>query len=151
MYCQPDDLTTLLPKVRLLELADDSRDLSGQWTDEAVRAVLTQECAGAAGEIDSLIGQRYAVPLSPIPPVVADWAKRLTVARLFLRRPDLEGEGPDRWRKEGERILKLLEKAGSGLVSLGAQELDTQTKPDDGSLGLVTGRQKFGGDTWRRY
>lgn len=151
MYCEPDDLTALIPEWRILELVDDSQDSTGSWADEAVQAVLAGECAGASREIDSLIGNRYAVPLDPAPPVVADWAKRLTVARLFLRRPDLEGEAPARWRKEQERITRLLEQAGAGQVSLGAALKDAQTEPDNGCIGISTARPIFGRDLWRRY
>jgi phage gp36-like protein len=151
VYCNADDLTSLIPQWRILELADDSADASGSWSNAAVQEVLRAECEGASREIDSMIGNRYAVPLNPVPAVVADWAKRLTVARLFLRRPDLEGEAPGRWRKEQERITRLLEKTGAGQVSLGAPEKDQQTAPDDGSIGISTTKPLFGREMWRRF
>lgn len=151
MYCQPDDLTTLLPKHLLLALADDSDDASGLWEDGAVQAVLNGECDGASREIDSLIGGRYAVPVYPVPPVVRDWCMRLTVARLFLRRPDMEGEAPGRWRKEAERITRLLEKVAGGQVSLGADELGEQSTPDSGRIGVATRPKIFGSETWGKF
>lgn len=85
-YATPADLAARIPAEELVQLTDRSVPPSG-LVDEAV---LGGALAYADALIDSLVGNRYAVPLAPVPPLVVDMACDLARHRLYVHAPPEE-------------------------------------------------------------
>lgn len=98
---------------RLLELSDLANE--GELDEDVVDAAIAE----AEAEIDSYVGHRYAVPLSPVPGVIASraaaWAARILRRNRYNGQPlqdDLEREETDR---------KWLLGVADGTISLGIE------------------------------
>jgi phage gp36-like protein len=78
-YCDLNDLLKMMPLAELAELTAES----GYEPDETVVA---EAVAKAEAEIDSYLGTRYAVPLSPVPAIVKSVAADLAFYHLYSRR-----------------------------------------------------------------
>lgn len=113
-YCTQADVEIAVGgPAKLVQLSD--QDGSG-----AVDAgVVANAIAEADAEINSYIGHRYAVPLSPVPDIIklksAAWAARVLRRNLYNGQPladDLEREATD---------IKWLDRVATGVVSLGIE------------------------------
>lgn len=98
---------------RLLELSDLANE--GELDEDVVDSAI----ADAEAEIDSYVGHRYAVPLSPVPGVIAAhaaaWAARILRRNRYNGQPlqdDLDREEIDR---------KWLAGVADGTISLGIE------------------------------
>jgi phage gp36-like protein len=78
-YCTQDDILKLIPRDELAELTAESGD-------EPDAAVVSEAIAKAEAEVDSYLGTRYAVPLSPVPAMVKSLAQDLALYHLYSRR-----------------------------------------------------------------
>jgi phage gp36-like protein len=79
-YCQTLDVLGEIQMDDLIALTDDAA------TGQLNTTVLNQVIANASGEIDRMVGNRYAVPFSPVPPSVQSMAIVITCYRLYRRR-----------------------------------------------------------------
>lgn len=113
-YCAQADVQIAVGGAeKLLQLSDQS------GTGAIVSAVVVSAIAEADAEINSYIGHRYAVPLSPVPDIIkmksAAWAARVLRRNLYNGQPladDLEREATD---------IKWLMGVAAGTVSLGIE------------------------------
>jgi len=78
-YCNQDDILKLIPRDELAELTTETGD-------EPDPEVVSEAIAKAEAEIDSYLGTRYAVPLSPVPAIVKSLAADLALYHLYSRR-----------------------------------------------------------------
>lgn len=150
-YATPLDLVPLLPERELLQLADDSPDRSGTLESPAVQAVLAEAVDQASREIDAYVSaspKGPAVPLDPVPPLVANIAAKLAVCTLFTR----AGQRSDIWEAEGERLRRLLEHIAAGKLNLGAPAED-QAAPAEPASGITVAApaRQFGPGTWEKF
>lgn len=101
-YATLPDLLAAHSKQALIDLTDRADPPTGQIDTAAVDAAI----AGAAAEVDSYLGQRYAVPLAePVPAAVADATLTIAWYRLHTDRasdPDLRIRYEDavRWLRD---------------------------------------------------
>lgn len=88
---------------------------------EGVVARITEAVAEATSRIDGFLGQRgYALPLAPVPPLVAGWCRDITRYLLSGERPTDDRSDPV---LRGYRdAMRLLEQLAAGKFSLGAQD-----------------------------
>lgn len=104
-------------------------DLSNTGSPAIVPAVVSAAIAEADGEINSMIGHRYAVPLTTVPDLIA--AKSAAWAARILRRNKYNGQplpdDIDRERMDRD-WLKLV---ANGTASLGIE-------PTPGAASIVT-------------
>lgn len=112
-YCAQSDLQTLIGVDSLRELSD----LDNTGAVDATR--VTSAITTAQGMIDSYVGQRMAVPLNPVPDVIAtmcaEWAVRVLRRRRYKGQPISEDQ-------EAEKIDRdWLDKVANGTVSLGIE------------------------------
>ncbi len=116
-YCTQADVEIAVGgPAKLLQLADQA----GTGTlDAAAIAVVAAAIVESDAELNSYIGHRYAVPLSPVPDIVrmksANWAARVLRRNLFNGQPladDIEREGTD---------IKWLLGVADGTISLGLE------------------------------
>ena len=78
-YCTQDDLLTMIPLKELAELTADS----GETPDSQVVAEAIQR---ADAEIDSYLGLRYGLPLTPVPDQVKGLSMDMALYHLYSRR-----------------------------------------------------------------
>jgi phage gp36-like protein len=129
---------------KLLQLTD----LANANAPTIDAAVVAQAIAEADSVIDSYVGHRFAVPLSPIPPVVRDLSTAWT-ARV-LRRNKYNGQvlQDDIDREVVDR--KWLEGVAKGVISLGIEPTPAKASMINDKAGqrsplLVVSRQRLRG------
>lgn len=118
-YSVLSDIQDRISPEELVRLTDDAD--SGAVDEDRVSAAI----ADADAEIDAYCGTRYAVPLSPVPPMIARISGDLSAYNLFSRRPPL-----DEIQKERRKAaIDFLEKVAAGKVSLGVEDPDKTPAP----------------------
>ncbi len=121
-YCTIDDVRRQLEEARLVQLTDD------EGTGELVEERVTQAIRDADDEIDSYLGLRMRVPLSPAPDTVRRLSVDIAVYNLYSRREKLPENRLERYRN----CVRFLESAASGKISLGQN--DPEGNPLDPNL-----------------
>lgn len=114
MYASLDDLKKQLPEDLLIQLTDDAGNgiIDTMVTDNALES--------ADVEIDGYLGERYALPLSPVPTIINKQAVDIAIYNLYARR---QGP-PDHWQSRYNNVIRFLEKVVKGDISLGAEDPD---------------------------
>jgi phage gp36-like protein len=106
-YCTQDDLLKMIPLTELAELtAESGDDPDPDVVDEAIEK--------ADAEIDSYLGARYAVPLSPVPARVKGLSVDLAIFHLYSRR----SVAPEVRQQRYEAALGFLERVAAGQLAL---------------------------------
>ena len=118
-YSALADIQDRISPEELVRLTDDA---DAGAVDEAR---VTAAIADADAEIDAYCGTRYAVPLSPVPPMIARISGDLAAYALFSRRPPLD----DIQVARRKAAIDFLEKVAAGRVSLGVDDPDTTPAP----------------------
>ena len=106
-YSTLEDLLLMIPETELAQLSAERGDLPDE---EVVTAAIAQ----ADGEIDSYLGARYRVPLSPVPPLVKALSVDLALYHLYSRR----GAAPSLRQKKYETAMGILKEIASGTTAL---------------------------------
>ncbi len=110
MYATLSDIQQRLSDDELIRLTDD-QDSGGIDTVIVAAAIET-----ASVEIDSWLGERYTLPLNPVPGIVGHLASDLTIYNLYAR----NHEGPtEHWQKRYENATAMLARIAHGKISLG--------------------------------
>lgn len=130
-YCTQADVQVAVGgAIKLAQLSDQDNQLAGGVNIAAVAAAIAEACA----EMDSYIGHRYAVPLSPVPlPVnskAAAWAARVLRRNAYNGQPlvdDIDREKMDR---------EWLEGVADGTISLGIEPTPTKASIVTDKAGL---------------
>lgn len=114
-YTTQAKIATLIRDDELLRLTDE--DGSGE-----VEATVVDAAIEAADlEIDAYLGERFSLPLSPVPSILSILSAKMAVYNLYLN----AAEGPpEQWKNEHENALKLLAKVAKGELSLGVSDPD---------------------------
>lgn len=146
MYVTAQDLAAGLPEPVALYLVDDDargalRMLSGDfWPEIAQR--LDRACDDANAEVDSYLLQRYELPLSSIPPVLAARALDVARYRLFLRRGIREQTADEAIERAYKVAIAWLRDVAAGRAALPLPI--NQPAATNSSLGpRITSRQEI--------
>lgn len=107
-YATQSDLTALVGETELIQLTDRADPPTG-IVDVAV---LDDKLAAADALIDSLLSRRYAVPLTPTPPIVRDAACDIARYRLYVNEP------PDEVRRRFDDALRWLHDVAAGRADI---------------------------------
>ncbi|MEJ2671222.1 MAG: DUF1320 domain-containing protein [Deltaproteobacteria bacterium] len=78
-YCSEDDLLKMIPEAELVDLTVESGDVPDSL-------IIADAINKAEAEIDSYLGVRYMVPVSPVPDQVKALAVDLAIYHLYSRR-----------------------------------------------------------------
>lgn len=144
-YGTVSDLTAVLNEATVLELADDTG--AGGIDDPAVSAVLAEALDQADREIDAYVSVAHAVPLDPVPGLIANLSVRLAVCALYRRRP--HSQIPESWQRACAKAEAMLEDIASGKLipwpAAEGEDLDPQGATVDAPPRM------FGDDQWDRY
>ena len=108
MYATPEDIRARYKEVYPL-LA--GKDAEGRPDTAAVEQALAE----AASEIDAILGTRFAVPVSPVPPVLRRIAVDLAVGAL----PRTGATEASMYERRAREARELLDKLATGEASLG--------------------------------
>ena len=108
-YSTKDDILEQIAAAELVRLTDDA-DLGA--VDEAVVA---RAIADADAEIDAYLGERYTLPLSPVPALARKLSVDIALYNLYSRRL----AAPEPRQRRYEDAKALLREAARGLVALG--------------------------------
>ena len=119
-YTTAAELVSRYGEVELIQLSD--RGGSGLLDD----TVIAQAIGDADAEIDRFLAGRYAVPLVPVPDVIARAAQEL--ARYFLFAA--AGAVPDIVKDRYAATVRWLELVGKGSLALGIEPAAPPTGGD---------------------
>jgi phage gp36-like protein len=122
-YATQADLEARFGVDELIQLTDRA----GTGVPDA--AIVARALSDAAAEIDSYLASRYALPLSPVPAVLARIACDIARYRLW------EDRASDEVRRRYEDARRLLESIAKGTVSLGLPEANAAPALAGASLG----------------
>jgi phage gp36-like protein len=130
-YCTQADVQVAVGgAIKLAQLSDQDNLLAGGVNTSAVSAAIAEACA----EMDSYIGHRYAVPLSPVPLTVASkaaaWAARVLRRNAYNGQPlidDIDREKIDR---------EWLDGVADGTISLGIEPTPVKASIVNDKAGL---------------
>jgi len=109
-YSTYTDLIAEHDEKLIIELSDDNGD------GVADQAVIDQAIARADKRIDALVGQRYQVPLSPVPELAPQLSAQIAVYNLYGHRGITPPEGVTTVYKDA---LSLLSKISDGKATFG--------------------------------
>ena len=109
MYATLDDLQKQLPEDLLIQLTDDV------GTGVIDTAVTDSALESADVEIDGYLGERYTLPLNPVPAIITKQAVDIAVYNLYARR---QGP-PEHWQKRYDNVIRFLGSVVKGDISLG--------------------------------
>lgn len=142
MYCTLNDIRTKrLSEETLIQITDDA-------DAGVIDAVKVDRAIADAGElIDGYLRTRYALPLTPVPGLVAALALHIVVWNLYGLRPDVET--PERVASDYKGALALLERVQRGDVKLGVAEPAGQEATE--ALQVATPATIFDADTLGQY
>lgn len=114
-YCNLDDLKKAISEKDIIQLTDDKR------SGIVDTGIVDEKIAKAGTLIDSYVGGRYTLPLSPAPDLIADIAVDLTVYFLYERR--FRANMPESIMKIYSATIKKLEGIQKGELQVpGATE-----------------------------
>lgn len=107
MYATPEDIRARYKEIYPL-LA--GKDEDGRPDTAAVEQALAE----ASGEMDAILGTRFAVPVSPVPPVLRRIAVDLAVGAL----PRTGATEASMYERRAREARELLDKLAAGEASL---------------------------------
>jgi phage gp36-like protein len=108
-YCTEDDLLKMIPQAELVDLTVDS----GEVPDNLI---ITEVISKADAEIDSYLGIKYMVPVSPTPDQVKALSVDLAIYHLYSRRNLVP---PVRQQKYKDAVAFLKQVAAGQAVIMG--------------------------------
>lgn len=109
-YATQANLTERFGEATLVALTDRAAVATGLVDATVIARALTDTDA----IIDGYLGTRYILPLSAVPSLVVDLALQIAIYKLHINEPD------PKISKDYDGALKLLEKIGTGAVSIQA-------------------------------
>lgn len=113
-YCGQTDILNQIDATLLLQLTDDA----GVGAIDA--DIVTRAIEDADATIDSYCQDRYAIPLSPVPPKIRQISVDIAIYNLYSRREDVV---PDIRKEKNQAAIKFLERVSDGKIQLGVATL----------------------------
>lgn len=141
-YCTLEDLGKLLPMNMLINLSNDTSGVvvaNQENIDESIDQ--------ADREIDAYLHLAgYAVPLSPVPPLVTNLSSKMAIWNLHHRKYF----DSEIWSRAYEQCQKLLQRIAEGKLTLGQEDVD-EVQPMPGAVATRTRARKFSEATMETY
>lgn len=116
-YCTLDDIKSAMDEHEIIGYTDDedTGSINMDHVDDAI--------TGAGSLIDTYLGGRFPLPLSPVPEIVKSMAVDIAVYKISSRR----GSAPDEARTKFEDAVKLLKSISTGQAILPGVEQKAST------------------------
>ncbi len=129
-YCAQSDITPARVSDKQL------KQLTSEDGASIVSSVLDKAIAAADSEIDSYVGRRYTVPMSPVPARIRDLSVDISTYKLFQKRAaTFGGEVPEVYRDVYDDAIRFLELVAVGKADIpGATVLSQSASPTGGSF-----------------
>jgi phage gp36-like protein len=108
-YCTTQDMIDRYGEEELIQLTD--REGTGAINGQRLADAITD----ASATIDSRIGGRYRLPISPVPLVLEKLACELALLTLYENARQLD----DAMREDRKALLRELDAIGSGRIAIG--------------------------------
>jgi phage gp36-like protein len=108
-YSTKDDILEQLSEAELIRLTDDEGE------GAVGEAVVARAVADADAEVDAYLGERYSLPLSPVPALVRKLSVDIALYNLYSRRL----AAPEARQQRYQEAKALLREAAAGAVRLG--------------------------------
>lgn len=112
-YCSRQDLVDRIGEDLLKDLTD--REAAGRVNEARV----AQSITAASAEIDSYAGERYPVPLSPVPDTVRARAVDIAIYRLLVARGHEAASTDGSWAALYRDALDWLKELAKGETGIG--------------------------------
>jgi len=125
-YITADDLIARYGDLGVLQVAD--RDGDGEIDPGVVEAA----CADTTELMDGYLGERYALPLTPLTGIVKGWAAAIAWHKLHL-------SPPDEVRQAYVDAIGQLDQARAGKIVLQAAGIPSAATPVTGVVVAVDG------------
>jgi phage gp36-like protein len=119
MYSTKSDILNYCTEQQLAQLTSEV----GDTIDDAV---VTKVITDADAEIDSYLGTRYSVPLSPTPAMVNRLSSQMALYNLYTRRAGQIGMN-ETVETNYNNAIKFLQQAARGDVSIGVEPPPAKT------------------------
>ncbi len=111
-YCTSEDIQNALPSADVIRLTDDE----GAGVINTAR--LDEAISSAADEMDLYLGQKYALPISVVPAILAKLNIDLAIWNLYGR---VKSQIPDMRVERYKNAVAMLDKIAGGKISIGCQ------------------------------
>lgn len=109
MYCNLDDLISIIPEKELINLSNDK-------PADTINRVTVNICMSFADElINASLRNKYRLPLSFVPDLVKQLSADITAYRVYSRRPK---DVPEHIKQNYEFALKILANIQKGITVL---------------------------------
>lgn len=138
MYATLDDLKKQISEDLLIDLTDDD-GLGSIVTTNTDTALETADV-----EIDGYLGERYSLPLDPVPAIIVKQAVDIAIYNLYSRR---QGP-PDHIQNRYNNVIRFLAQVAKGTISLGVGDPEGATEDN----ALVSSEERiFSRDTLKNF
>lgn len=107
-YCTLDNIKAQLDEQDIIDLTDD-KDLG-----VIDQTIVDQAIADADAAIDSYLGEKYVVPLNPVPDIARKLSVDIAVYNLYSRRGRVTDTTEKRY-DDAVKILRDVLKSGAGI------------------------------------
>lgn len=144
-YGTTDELVKVLTESTVLELADDTGQ-SESPDSPSVQAVIAEAIDQADRDIDAYVSVVHAVPLDPVPGLIANLSVRLAVCHLYRRRP--HSVIPESWQSACKKAEDMLEKIAAGKLIPWAAEEETE---EPGGVSVDAPAKVFTDSEWGKF
>lgn len=124
MYCTQDDLVARFGETMLIDLTDRSVVATGEIVGDVVAAAL----GATDAVIDGYLLDRYLLPLSEVPPLLADIATAIAIWKLHTGMPG------EKVTADYRDAIKSLEQIGKGTIKLAVAGVPQAGTSDTGAV-----------------
>ncbi|MDP3181581.1 MAG: DUF1320 domain-containing protein [Desulfobaccales bacterium] len=138
-YCTQDDILKMISPEELAEL-------TAEFGDTPDPQVVGEAISRGEAEIDAYLGTVYAVPLSPVPPLIKALAVDLAIFHLYLRR----SIAPPVRRQKYEAAVAFLKEVAAGQAVVAGAGGEPQSSNRE-TAELNSGQRIFHRDTLKDW
>lgn len=132
-YCTVTEVLDMIKEDAFNSIIGDVYIESEGERREKIAPIVTAAIEDAEGEIDGYLAKRYSVPLTPVPKVIAKFAKDIAVYNLYSRIGIDENEKEKNYLNRYKSAIDFLKLVTEGKVSLGVGSTD------NGAVASATG------------
>ena len=140
-YCDRNDIKRVIPEADLIELTSDGQEVDWGVVDNAILR--------ASAIVDSYLGVRYSVPISPVPKILEDKATDIAVYLIYEKRAVGMTEVPEDVRRRYEDAIQWLKEVRDGKAVLsGVSVGGEQVNDASGDAVKMRTRDKIYSEDW---
>ncbi len=140
-YCDREDIQRVIPETELVELTSESDVVDWNVVDNAIER--------ASAIVDSYLGVRYSVPISPVSKILEDKTTDIAVYLIYEKRAVGMTEVPEDVRKRYEDAIQWLKEVRDGKAVLSGVSVGGEEVSDTNVSGVrIKTRRKIYDESW---